>query len=111
MNDLAQAHILAMEYLRNGNESNIFNLGNGVGFTVKEDQKTYTEDYENDVETCLRTIKKISKLYDVSPVSIPANDATSISARKFSDGVIAEIEAERLERARKLKKLNLLMEV
>ena len=36
MNDLAQAHILAMEYLRNGNESNIFNLGNGVGFTVKE---------------------------------------------------------------------------
>ena len=35
MNDLAQAHILAMEYLRNGNESNIFNLGNGVGFTVK----------------------------------------------------------------------------
>ena len=36
VNDLAQAHILAMEYLRNGNESNIFNLGNGVGFTVKE---------------------------------------------------------------------------
>lgn len=34
--DLAQAHILAMEYLENGNESNIFNLGNGVGFTVKE---------------------------------------------------------------------------
>ena len=34
--DLAQAHILAMEYLNNGGESNIFNLGNGVGFTVKE---------------------------------------------------------------------------
>ena len=34
--DLAQAHILAMEYLKNGGESNIFNLGNGVGFTVKE---------------------------------------------------------------------------
>lgn len=34
--DLAQAHILAVKYLRNGNESNIFNLGNGVGFTVKE---------------------------------------------------------------------------
>jgi len=34
--DLAQAHILAMEYLMKGNESNIFNLGNGVGFTVKE---------------------------------------------------------------------------
>lgn len=34
--DLAQAHILAMEYLIKGGENNIFNLGNGVGFTVKE---------------------------------------------------------------------------
>ena len=36
VNDLAQAHILAMKYLRDGNDSNIFNLGNGVGFPVKE---------------------------------------------------------------------------
>lgn len=36
VNDLAQAHILAMKYLREGGESSIFNLGNGVGFTVKE---------------------------------------------------------------------------
>lgn len=34
--DLAQAHILAVEYLMKGNESSIFNLGNGIGFTVKE---------------------------------------------------------------------------
>ncbi len=34
--DLAQAHILAVEYLRKGNDSSIFNLGSGVGFTVKE---------------------------------------------------------------------------
>ncbi len=34
--DLAQAHILAMEYLAQGKESNIFNLGNGIGFTVNE---------------------------------------------------------------------------
>ena len=34
--DLAQAHILAVEYLNRGGESDIFNLGNGVGFTVKE---------------------------------------------------------------------------
>lgn len=34
--DLAQAHILALEYLSAGNESNVFNLGNGVGFTVNE---------------------------------------------------------------------------
>lgn len=36
VSDLAQAHILAMKYLFDGNSSNIFNLGNGVGFTVKE---------------------------------------------------------------------------
>lgn len=34
--DLAQAHILAMDYLRKGQSSDIFNLGNGVGFSVKE---------------------------------------------------------------------------
>jgi len=34
--DLAKAHILSVEYLLNGGESNIFNLGSGVGFTVKE---------------------------------------------------------------------------
>lgn len=34
--DLAQAHIRAMDYLMAGGESNIFNLGNGVGFTVNE---------------------------------------------------------------------------
>lgn len=34
--DLAQAHILAVKYLENGEESNVFNLGNGVGFSVKE---------------------------------------------------------------------------
>lgn len=34
--DLAAAHILAVEYLQKGGENNIFNLGNGVGFSVKE---------------------------------------------------------------------------
>lgn len=34
--DLAQAHILAVKYLMEGNDSNIFNLGNGIGFTVNE---------------------------------------------------------------------------
>ena len=36
VNDLAQAHILALDYLMQGGENNVFNLGNGVGFTVKE---------------------------------------------------------------------------
>lgn len=81
-------------------------------FVVAEDQVVYVEDKENYFETCTRTITKISKVYDVSAVSIPANDMTSISARNFSDGVIAEIETERSLRARKKLELKLkLMEV
>ena len=34
--DLADAHILAVEKLRAGSDSNIYNLGSGNGFTVKE---------------------------------------------------------------------------
>ncbi len=34
--DLADAHIKAVEYLQAGKGSNVFNLGNGVGFSVKE---------------------------------------------------------------------------
>lgn len=79
------------------------------GFVVTEDQRVSTEDYETGVETVIRTITKIKKLYDVSAVSIPANDMTSISARRFADGVIDEIKAERLERAK--KKLKLMLEV
>ena len=34
--DLAWAHIQAVDYLCNGNESDVFNLGNGIGFSVKQ---------------------------------------------------------------------------
>lgn len=34
--DLAQAHVLGLEYLLAGGASEIFNLGNGNGFTVRE---------------------------------------------------------------------------
>lgn len=81
------------------------------GFVVAEDKREYTTDYANDLETCTRTITKISKLYDVSAVSLPANDMTSISARSFSDGVIAEMKAERLKRANRIRKIKVLLEV
>lgn len=34
--DLADAHILALDYLEKGNDSDVFNLGNGVGFSNNE---------------------------------------------------------------------------
>ena len=78
-------------------------------FVVAEDKREEVEDHESGVTTLTRTITKISKLYDVSAVSLPANDMTSISARRFADGVIGQIKAERLERAK--KKIKILLEV
>src|SRR6056297_2351923 len=36
VSDLASAHILSLEKMMNGGKSQVFNLGNGVGFSVKE---------------------------------------------------------------------------
>lgn len=55
VNDLAQAHILAMEYLTNGGESNVFNLGNGVGFTVQEVIETARTVTKHDIPSKLET--------------------------------------------------------
>lgn len=88
------------------------------GFRVSEDRREETEkrDVESGVTTVtvLRTILKISKLYDVSAVSLPANDATSISARNFGEGVIAEVKKEilaREARERRKQKIRILTEV
>ena len=84
------------------------------GFTVANDERTETADKETGEIRIDRKITEIRKLYDVSAVSLPANDATEISARSFSEGVIAdavkEIHAEE-ERQRKIKHIRLLMEV
>lgn len=67
------------------------------GFTVDEDKREITEDKQTGNVDILRTITRVRKLYDVSAVSLPANDGTEISARSWCDGVIAELEAERLK--------------
>jgi len=48
-----------------------------------------------DVDTHLRTVLKIKKLYDVSAVDIPAYDSTSISTRSVLD--LEKSEMEKLE--------------
>lgn len=60
-------------------------------FTVREDAY--------DTKTHTRTINKIDKVYDVSPVAFPANPGTEISVatRAYFDGVIKQEQAERLE--------------
>lgn len=84
------------------------------GFRVEEEKREITEDRANNITKVVRTITKIKKLYDVSAVSIPANDGTEISARNYSDGLIAEIRQELLEREkrnREIEKIKLIMEV
>ena len=77
-------------------------------FVVDRDEWTSEKAPDGrDLET--RTIKSVRKVYDVSAVSIPANDATEISARSLTDGVIKRLEAERLE-ALELRKRKMLLE-
>ena len=66
------------------------------GFRSGTDKREVIEDRENKRVDIHRTIMKVAKEYDVSVVSLPANDATSISARNVSEGVIAEVREERL---------------
>lgn len=74
------------------------------GFHVAESEYTYDEQPgENGRYQVLRTIKAIDKLYDVSCVSIPANDATDISARSAADGVIKAVQKEISEKRAKAK--------
>ena len=67
------------------------------GFTVEQDEELRTKG-EDGREEYLRTITGIAKLYDVSAVSIPANDGTTIgvSTRSKIDGAIEDARAERL---------------
>ena len=71
------------------------------GFTVSSDEEVRTKDEDGNVDV-LRTITGISKVYDVSAVSLPANDGTSIAAETRSriDGEIEKVRAERLEAER-----------
>ena len=53
--------------------------------------------------------KRIRKVYDVSAVSLPANDATEISARSLADGVIERLAEERRKKFEERKR-RMLME-
>ena len=69
-----------------------------------------------DRETHTRVIDRISKVFDVSPVSFPANPTTelNVSTRDYFNGVIEAEKAERLERERReaqKQKIRILLEV
>jgi HK97 family phage prohead protease len=64
-----------------------------------------------DKETRTRRILRIAKVFDVSPVSYPANAETDISARSYFNGVIEVEKREALARQRQLLLLKIKTEV
>jgi HK97 family phage prohead protease len=77
-----------------------------AGMVTKMSWRFRTGTYYFDQENRTIVHKTVKKIYDVAPVSIPANDETEINARAWVDGEIAQAarrDAELEERRRKLR--------
>jgi len=77
-----------------------------AGMVTKMSWRFRCGTYYYDQESRTIVHKTVKKVYDVAPVSIPANDETEISARAWVDGEIAQAarrEAELDEKRRKLR--------
>ena len=77
-----------------------------AGMVTKMSWGFITGDYHYDAATRTIVHTRVKKIFDVSAVSIPANQNTEINARSWADGVIdlaARSEAELDERRRKLR--------
>jgi len=72
-----------------------FVVGNEIRNRVKEEREGMKP-----LVKVTRTITSIKKLFDVSAVSLPANDQTSISVRSVCDGEIAKAHEEFMEQRR-----------
>lgn len=77
-----------------------------TGMVTKMSWRFLLGEYYYDAESRTIVHKTVRKIYDVSPVSIPANNNTEINARAWVDGEIARAarrEAELDDRRRKLR--------
>ena len=74
VSDLAQAHVLAAKYLMGGNKSNIFNLGTGVGYSVKE----VIETTEKVTGRTINVLEKERRAGDVAAVVASSEKARMI---------------------------------
>lgn len=82
-----------------------------AGMVTKMSWRFRCGDYYYDAPNRTIVHRTIAKVYDVAPVSLPANNDTEINARAWVDGEIAQAarrEAELDERRRKLRtKINI----
>lgn len=86
----------------------------GMSFMFVVDKDTWSD---IDSEHPTRTIEKLSKVFEVSAVTFPAYEATSIQARGLADALdsakasLDSVKAEKREIERKKQKIRILMEV
>ena len=71
-----------------------------MGFKVDKSADVWTREFIEGKTVELRRINRVLKLFDVSAVSLPANNSTAISVRTLVDGEIEKLRAERLEAER-----------
>ena len=80
-------------------------------YEICDECASYGDDYYFDKETRTIVHKTIEKIYDVSAVSIPANENTEIYARSFCEGVIENVKKEFQEHQRLIELINLKTEI
>lgn len=67
-----------LEYLRRGDIT-----GSSFAFTIEEDEFSYQWPFDKDADPVLcREVIKVDKLFDVSPVFLPAYEATSVANKR-----------------------------
>ena len=83
-------------------------------FTVEKDKREVIEDHDTGEIIVQRTVLSVKKLFDLSVVSIPANDATEVFARGLDAGEsswaaqeLRAFEARRRDKARLLLRLKM----
>lgn len=86
------------------------------GYRLRDDglDVRVTDELDDGTVVVMQTVRGIAKVYDLSAVSLPANDMTSISARSAADGAISAIKKERLAaqlRAERIARIKLLTKI
>lgn len=82
-----------------------------AGLVTKMSWRFVVDDEYYDAETRTIEVRHVKKIYDVSAVSIPANENTEISARAFVDGEIAKAARREAEKALMIRRERLKLKI
>lgn len=68
-----------------------------MSWSFMPDWESIEDVYDEEAKAITSTIHRVTKIFDVSAVSLPSDPNTEISARSYFDGAIERIAAERLQ--------------